>query len=55
MKPGDYIYYRDKDGATFPGTIIDIKNKVKVKINHYDGNKTLWVKRSNVELQSENP
>ena len=55
MKTGDSIYYRDKNGDTFPSVIIDIKKRVKIMANHLDGDREIWVKRSNIALQSENP
>ncbi len=51
MKTGDSIYYYSKEGDTFPGIVIDIKTKVKIKINHFKADKILWVSRSNLTLQ----
>ncbi|MCK5612941.1 hypothetical protein KAR91_64300 [Candidatus Pacearchaeota archaeon] len=55
MKKGSAIYYRDKDGSTFPGVVLDIKTKVKIRINGLNGDREIWAKKSNVELQSDNP
>ena len=55
MKKGSPIYYRDRDGSSFPGVVLDIRKNVKIRINHTNGNRVIWAKRSNVELQSDNP
>jgi len=54
MKTGSHIYYKSVNGNTYPGIVIDIKHKIKVKINHYNGDREVWVNKANVELQSDN-
>jgi hypothetical protein len=64
MNKGDYIYWSNRDGDSFPGIILDIKvkkGKVRYKIRidwMSDGNgnnidRTLWVSPSRVILQEE--
>lgn len=52
LKTGDYIYYVSPDGEHFPGRILKFgKNRIKVRINHFDGDKILWAAPSNIEKQ----
>jgi hypothetical protein len=51
FKKNQYIYYIDKEGNHWPRKIIEIKNKIKIYINHLKGNKIIWVKSSNLEEQ----
>jgi len=56
FKVGDYIYYRDKDGNTFPGKVITLFKStdkyIRVSLNHFKGDQyKIIVKVSNCELQ----
>ena len=54
LKVSDYIIYTDKDGSQYPGKILAIHAvypRVKVFINHYRGDRTVWVKPVNLKLQ----
>lgn len=51
FKKGDPIYYFDNDLSGWPGVVRGIKKRVKVHINHYDGDKTLWVSPGNLQHQ----
>jgi hypothetical protein len=57
MKMGDEffknapIYYIDKEGNHWPGKVIDIRIRIKVKINHLQEDKEMWVTPANLELQ----
>lgn len=57
MKVGDHIYYQNKLGDTFPGVILEIQSRIKIKINYSDDEpyKIIRVKQSNIKVQSENP
>lgn len=50
MKVGDHIWYWDGVDH-WPGSVLDIKKRVKIRINHINGNKTLWVTPARLELQ----
>jgi hypothetical protein len=55
MKPGDFIYYRNSEGAHEPGRLLKIGTGDRVKIKS-DGSGTTkagvkWVSKKNVELQ----
>jgi hypothetical protein len=51
MKTGDYIYYQDQNGDTSPGRILQIRKRIKISINHIDGNREIWVNQSKIKLQ----
>lgn len=52
MKTGAMIWYYDEEGSGWPGEVLAIKRWIKVCINHIDGDKTIWVKPSKLELQA---
>lgn len=56
MKKGDYIYYRDKEGNSFPGIILKTcRKRIKVSINHFkDDNIIIYVDPANLKLQEDN-
>ena len=51
FKVGDYIYYFDHDNSGWPGVVLAVKRRVKVRINHIGGDKTIWVTRANLQHQ----
>jgi hypothetical protein len=55
MKTGDYIYYRNSDGAHEPGRVLKVGRRGRVQIQS-DGSGTTkagkkWVSKNNLELQ----
>lgn len=54
FNPGEYVYYFDNDRSGWPGQVLAVKRRVKVCINHYDGDKTIWVKPEKLEHQCAN-
>lgn len=53
FKTGDYVYYHGPELDTFPGIVLAVKKRVKIKYNHWEGNRISWVDPSNLELQDE--
>jgi len=51
IKPGDYIYYRTKDGGMYP----TIAERVGCKRIYCEvqGGRMAWVSKSNCQLQEE--
>jgi hypothetical protein len=48
---GDFIYFISREGERFPGRVLAVKKRVKVVINHLEGDRVLWVSSKNLELQ----
>ena len=54
MKQGDYIYYNSQQGDTIPAIILEVyANRVKIKGNFPEGDRIVYVKKSNCRLQKE--
>lgn len=53
FKAGDSIYYYDSDRSGWPGEVIAIRRRIKVRINHYNGDREIWVKPSKLEHQGD--
>jgi hypothetical protein len=51
---GDYVYYRDKEGDTYPCKVVKIgKKRIKIDAGFRDNSFVRWVNPGNCELQSE--
>ena len=51
---GEDIIYWDKDGQQCPGKILDIHDiwpRIQIRINHIEGDRTIWVKPTNLKHQ----
>ena len=51
IRPGDYIFYKTKEGGTYP-TIADRVGRKRIYCEVHDGRHT-WVSKSNCQLQEE--
>ena len=48
---GDEILYVNPEKETFHGRILDIKNRVKIRYNHFTGLRDRWVSPDSIQTQ----
>jgi hypothetical protein len=49
---GDDIIYVNSKKETFPGRVLDIKNRIKISYEHPSGARTGWVRPDHIESQA---